>query len=59
MRDYHSTLKEELVQLINDDYEAFISLSTDLKDEGVRLMEIRSPLSDIVGEVMVRVSPLP
>ncbi|EEC00101.1 hypothetical protein MPER_00021, partial [Moniliophthora perniciosa FA553] len=36
LRDYLSNLKEELVQLINDDYEAFISLSTDLKGEGLR-----------------------
>src|SRR4051812_39387241 len=34
LREYLAELKEELVKLINDDYEAFISLSTDLKDEG-------------------------
>src|SRR6266478_471321 len=41
LRDYLAKLKEELVQLINDEYEAFISLSTDLKDEGNRLQTIK------------------
>ncbi|RDX43273.1 hypothetical protein OH76DRAFT_1487966 [Lentinus brumalis] len=32
IRDYVAALKEELAKLLNDDYEAFISLSTDLRD---------------------------
>lgn len=51
LRDYHAKLKEELVQLINDEYEAFISLSTDLKDEGSRLEKIREPLASIRAQV--------
>ncbi|EIW83330.1 COG complex component [Coniophora puteana RWD-64-598 SS2] len=45
LKDYLSSLKEELVQLINDDYEAFISLSTDLRGEGKRLEKMKVPLS--------------
>ncbi len=47
LRDYLAVLKEELVQLINDDYEAFISLSTDLRREGERLERLKSPLGDL------------
>ena len=57
LREYLATLKEELVKLINDDYEAFISLSTDLKDEGSRLEHIKSPLDGMRS--VVRVSNLP
>jgi hypothetical protein len=53
LREYLSELKEELVKLINDDYEAFISLSTDLKDEGVRLVRIKSPLGDLRSQILV------
>ncbi|TFL04432.1 COG complex component [Pterulicium gracile] len=51
LRDYLAILKEELVKLINDDYEAFISLSTDLKGEGARLQRLKAPLSTVRGEV--------
>lgn len=54
LRDYLATLKEELVKLINDDYEAFISLSTDLRDEGARLERLKSPLGDLKAQVIVR-----
>ncbi|KAG7440047.1 conserved oligomeric Golgi complex component [Guyanagaster necrorhizus] len=47
LRDYLATLKEELVKLINDDYEAFISLSTDLRGEGVRLNKLKAPLGGL------------
>lgn len=57
LRDYLSTLKEELVQLINNDYEAFISLSTDLRSEGSRLKRMRAPLGDLRGRVLVRQPP--
>lgn len=53
LRDYHATLKEELVRLINDDYEAFISLSTDLRDEGDTLGRLKGPLGDLKGRVQV------
>lgn len=59
LRDYLATLKEELVKLINDDYEAFISLSTDLKDEGVRMERLKWPLGDIRGKVLVCCTPFP
>lgn len=52
LREYLSELKEELVKLINHDYEAFISLSTDLKDEGVRLIRLKSPLSDVRSQIL-------
>ncbi|KAI0935302.1 hypothetical protein AcV7_003779 [Taiwanofungus camphoratus] len=52
LRDYLATLKEELVKLINDDYEAFISLSTDLRDEGARLERLKSPLGDLKAQVI-------
>ncbi|KAG6832592.1 hypothetical protein H0H92_014428 [Tricholoma furcatifolium] len=47
LREYLSQLKEELVKLINDDYEAFISLSTDLRDEGDRLQRLKTPLGGL------------
>jgi conserved oligomeric Golgi complex subunit 2 len=53
LRDYLSTLKEELVKLINDDYEAFISLSTDLKGEGARLNKLKYPLEGLRAEIAV------
>ncbi|KAG6869130.1 hypothetical protein C0993_001695 [Termitomyces sp. T159_Od127] len=52
LREYLSQLKEELVKLINDDYEAFISLSTDLKDEGDRLVRLQSPLGEIKSQIL-------
>ncbi|KAG6861087.1 hypothetical protein C0995_004024 [Termitomyces sp. Mi166 len=52
LREYLSQLKEELVKLINDDYEAFISLSTDLKDEGDRLVRVQSPLKDLKLQII-------
>ncbi|KZV70663.1 COG complex component [Peniophora sp. CONT] len=51
LRDYLATLKEELVKLINDDYEAFISLSTDLRGEGARLEHLKMPLGDLKEEI--------
>ncbi|KAJ7462357.1 COG complex component [Mycena galericulata] len=52
LRDYLSTLKEELVKLINDDYEAFISLSTDLRGEGARLGRLKLPLTDLKSQIL-------
>ncbi|KIM30529.1 hypothetical protein M408DRAFT_22024 [Serendipita vermifera MAFF 305830] len=51
LRDYLALLKDELVQLINDDYEAFISLSTDLRGEGERLERIKAPFGDMRTEI--------
>jgi COG2 N-terminal len=53
LRDYLGTLKEELVQLINDDYAAFISLSTDLQGEGARLERLKYPLKGVKREIDV------
>ncbi|CAA7261620.1 unnamed protein product [Cyclocybe aegerita] len=52
LRQYLAELKEELVKLINDDYEAFISLSTDLRDEGARLERLRHPLKTLKANVL-------
>ncbi|KAJ6499941.1 COG complex component [Mycena vitilis] len=52
LRDYLSTLKEELVKLINDDYEAFISLSTDLRAEGARLGRLKFPLVNLKSQIL-------
>ena len=54
LRHYLASLKEELVQLINDDYEAFISLSTDLRNEGARLERLKYPLKGLKETVLVR-----
>ncbi|KAE9411437.1 COG complex component [Gymnopus androsaceus JB14] len=53
LRDYLATLKEELVKLINNDYEAFISLSTDLKGEGDRLVSLKAPLGTLKTEISI------
>jgi hypothetical protein len=53
LRDYLASLKEELVKLINDDYEAFISLSTDLRGEGTRLERLKYPLGMLRNEILV------
>jgi len=58
LRDYLAVLKEELVQLINDDYEAFISLSTDLRGEGERLERLKLPLGDLKSQILVSSTPL-
>jgi hypothetical protein len=54
LRDYLGVLKEELVTLINDDYEAFITLSTDLRGEGARLERVKYPLESLRGQMLVR-----
>ncbi|EIN11926.1 COG complex component [Punctularia strigosozonata HHB-11173 SS5] len=53
LRDFLAHLKDSLVQLINDDYEAFISLSTDLQAEGARLERLKTPLGDIKAQVLM------
>ncbi|KIJ67824.1 hypothetical protein HYDPIDRAFT_37422 [Hydnomerulius pinastri MD-312] len=51
LREYLSSLKEELVLLINDDYEDFISLSTDLRGQGVRLEKLKAPLNTLREQI--------
>ena len=51
LREYLTILREELVQLINDDYEEFISLGTGLRGESKRLVGIQEPLKDLGAEV--------
>lgn len=53
LRERLASLKEELVKLINDDYEAFISLSTDLRGEGTRLDRMKWPLDELKNEIAV------
>lgn len=55
LQDYLALLKEELVQLINDDYAAFISLRTDLRGEGPRLERLLEPLQTVKADINVRV----
>ncbi|BEI94590.1 uncharacterized protein CcaverHIS019_0701620 [Cutaneotrichosporon cavernicola] len=51
LRSYLAELREELVQLINDDYEEFISLGTGLRGETERLRGLERPLGLLRGEV--------
>ncbi len=53
LRAYLGQLREELVQLINDDYEEFISLGTGLRGEGERLRRLKKPLKGLSEEVDV------
>ena len=55
LREYLATLKEALVKLINDDYEAFISLSTDLRGEGTRLERMKWPLDSLRSKINVSI----
>lgn len=52
--DYLSALEEELVRLIDDDYEAFISLRPDLRGEGARLEDMKRLQAELKGAVLVR-----
>lgn len=53
LRSYLGVLREELVQLINDDYEEFISLGTGMRGESDRLKRLQNPLEALRGEVEV------
>jgi hypothetical protein len=53
LRDYLVVLKEELVQLINDDYADFISLRTDLRGEGARIEKLVLPLESVWQQIDV------
>ncbi|KAN0091182.1 COG (conserved oligomeric Golgi) complex component, COG2 domain containing protein [Tylopilus felleus] len=53
LREYLSSLKEELVLLINDDYEDFVSLSTDLRGEGARMSRLKAPLNGLREQIQV------
>lgn len=56
LREYLGVLREELVQLINDDYEEFISLGTGLRGENSRLASLQAPLSALIDQVQVRLA---
>lgn len=58
LKEYLAKLKEELVQLINEDYEAFISLSTDLRGEGARLERLHWPLPALRKEIELSTAEL-
>lgn len=51
LRQYLAVLREELVQLINDDYEQFISLGSGLRGEADRLAKLKTPLMRTREEV--------
>ncbi|KAG9108378.1 hypothetical protein FRC07_008455, partial [Ceratobasidium sp. 392] len=51
LNDYLSTLRSELVHLINENYADFISLSTDLRGEGETIELMRAPLPAIAAEI--------
>ncbi|KAG8747151.1 hypothetical protein FRC10_002200 [Ceratobasidium sp. 414] len=51
LNDFLSTLRSELVQLINEHYADFISLSTDLRGEGETIELTRAPLPAIAAEI--------
>lgn len=53
LREYLIKLREELGELINDEYEEFISLGLGLRGEAEQLEEIRLPLQVLKNEVEV------
>ncbi|CDZ97124.1 cog complex component [Phaffia rhodozyma] len=53
LRAYLADLKEELVQLINEDYKEFISLGTGLRGEGKRLDLVRGPIEVLKKDVEI------
>lgn len=53
LRSYLGVLKEELVQLINEDYTEFISLGTGLRGEGKRLDRVKGPVGELRRDVEV------
>lgn len=55
LRAYLSVLREELVQLINEDYEEFIALGVGLRGEVQRLRRLEQPLLELQHEVDVSV----
>ena len=52
-REYLGVLREELTQLINDDYEEFISLGIGLRGEEERLKELGEPLEQARERMLV------
>lgn len=56
LREYLGDLREELVKLINEDYEEFLSLGTGLRGEEERLKRLEEPLQGVKKEVVVRLS---
>lgn len=58
LRDCLAVIKEEPVQLINDSYKGFISLSTHLRVGGEQLERLKLPLGNLKSQVLVSSSPL-
>ncbi|KGB78784.2 hypothetical protein CNBG_4622 [Cryptococcus deuterogattii R265] len=52
LREYLGDLREELVKLINEDYEEFLSLGTGLRGEEERLKRLEEPLQGVKEEVV-------
>ena len=61
LREYSSSLENELVELINKDYTDFVNLSSNLAGIDEVLNELREPLCKIKDEaqVYILVSPPP
>lgn len=53
LRSHLGVLREELVQLINEDYEEFIALGVGLRGEVQRLTRLELPLRELMSEVEV------
>lgn len=54
LREYLGDLREELVKLINEDYEEFLSLGTGLRGEEERLQRLEGPLQGVRKDIVVR-----
>jgi hypothetical protein len=53
LRSHLNVLREELVQLINEDYEEFIALGVGLRGEVQRLERLETPIQDLQEEIDV------
>jgi hypothetical protein len=53
LRTYQSTLKHELSELINEDYEEFIGMGMGLRGEGGRLDFVKEGVEELGGDVKV------
>ncbi|OXC68066.1 hypothetical protein AYX13_03275 [Cryptococcus neoformans] len=52
LREYLGDLREELVKLINEDYEEFLSLGTGLRGEEERLQRLEGPLQGVRKDIV-------
>ena len=53
LREYSTSLENELVELINKDYTDFVNLSSNLAGIDEVLNELKEPLGKIKGEAQV------